>query len=281
MKTKLLLVCALMAGIVLHGHAQTDSTKKETTLTMAAIYSTNASYYGQTAEERLPYVLLNATLRTPFHLYLTAGGYKLLTIDGALSASQLGAGFEFQLGKNVALDLGYIRSFFPEGSPLLQAANTDNASTSFAVDHLFKTELTGDYMFGKEEDYFLTLGNSKRVKIGQFTPKDIVAIEPGVELAAGTQRYYQYYITEGHRLGRLVDLLPITPPGQSQNEPDTTLVQSTDFKMISYTLSLPVYYFRASYAVSASYQLSVLDPNVEALSKKPRSFFNVGFYYQF
>ena len=279
MKTKLFLACTLIGAAAVSGRAQTDSTKRKTTLTLASIYSTNASYYGQTAEERLPYVLLNATLRTPFHLYITAGGYKLLTVDDGISATQLGAGFEFELGKNVELGVGYVRSFFAKDSPLLQAANTDNASLSFAVDHVFKTELTADYMFGNEEDFFVTLGNSKRVKIGQITSKDMVVIQPGIEVAAGTQRYYQAYITEQQRRGGLGGLIPILPPGQP--EPDTVMVQSTDFKMISYTFSLPVYYFRASYAIAATYQLSVLDPNVEAVTRKPRSFFNLGFYYQF
>ncbi|MFC7523088.1 hypothetical protein ACFQRK_03995 [Parapedobacter sp. GCM10030251] len=280
---RLFLAITMVGVATLTGHAQSDSTGRKTSLTLASIYSTNASYYGQTAEERLPYVLLNATLRTPYYFYLTAGGYKLLTIDDGASAAQLGAGFEFELGKNVELGLGYIRSFYAKNSPLLQAANTDNVSASLAVEHAFKTELTGDYMFGKEADYFVTLGNSKKVKIGQFNPEDMIVIEPGIDVVAGTQRYYQYYVSERQRLGRLVDLLPVSPPGlgRSGAETDTVAVQSTDFKMISYTFTLPVYYFRASYAVAVTYQLSVLDPNVEAISRKPRSFLSIGFYYQF
>src|SRR2546428_2967465 len=102
--------------------AQTDSSK--TTLTLAAIYSTNANYYGQTGEEKLPYVLTNATVRFPVGLYFSGSVYKLLnttTGSSAVSAVDLSAGLEFNLSKKVTANLSYSHSFFPSNSPMLKA----------------------------------------------------------------------------------------------------------------------------------------------------------------
>ncbi len=59
---------------------QTDTLKASKTLTLAALYNSNISYYGQVTSERLPYALLNATLRFPSGLYFSVGSYRLLMI---------------------------------------------------------------------------------------------------------------------------------------------------------------------------------------------------------
>lgn len=275
---KYILLAITLSILHLNGIAQETDSVKKTTLTLASIFSTNANYYGQVAEERLPYTLLNATLRTPYYFYITGGGYRLLNNDFASSAYQLGAGFEFELGKTVELDIGYTRSFYPEGSPLLQASNSNNASATISADHVFKTSATVDYAFGNEDDYFITLGNSKQIRLGQITSKDQVIIQPGIEVVAGTQRYYEAYISEQKRQGKLLDFLPGKPP---QTVTDTVITQSNSIKMLSYSFQLPVYYYRSQYAISATYQLSILDPGIEAVSNKPKSFFSLGFFYQF
>lgn len=277
MKVSILLICSLLV-LQLNSFAQEADSVKKTTLTLASVFSTNANYYGQVAEERLPYVLLNATLRTPYYLYITGGGYRLLNPDVAASAYQLGAGFEFELSEKLDLDIGYTRYFYPENSPLLQASNVNNASLSLTAEHMFETMLTADYAFGETDDYFITLGNAKSFRLGQISSKDLVIVKPGIDIVAGTQRYYEAYITEQKRQGKLLDIIPVGPP---QADRDTVITQSTSFKMISYSLSVPVYYYRSQYAIAATYKLSILDPSVEAVSNKPRSFFSLGFFYQF
>jgi hypothetical protein len=67
MKFKLILVLSMI--VALNVKAQQDSLKK-TTITLAAIYSSNISYYGQVTNEKLPYILANATVRFPIGLYI-------------------------------------------------------------------------------------------------------------------------------------------------------------------------------------------------------------------
>ena len=117
--------------------AQTDSTKTTTksTLTLAAIYTNNASYYGQKAAEPTPYVAVAAVYQLKSGIYFTGQTYKLLNDNTSdISAGALGAGINFMMGKKLETDLSYSHSFYPSYSPLLQAANVDNASLAFSLD---------------------------------------------------------------------------------------------------------------------------------------------------
>ena len=104
MKTRILLLLtfSLIAG---NSFAQRDTTQedsKQTTLTIAGIYGNNANYYGQTAEQKLPFILTNASLRLKNGFYFSAGTYKLINEGGPfLSVLDFSAGFEADISKNL------------------------------------------------------------------------------------------------------------------------------------------------------------------------------------
>jgi hypothetical protein len=268
-------------------NTKTDSTEK-TSLIVAAVYSTNANYYGQTSAEKLPYVLTNATVKFPGGLWLSAAAYKLLNIGSGISAANAGAGIDFNLNKSKSLigSLSYTRSFFPENSPLLQAANENTASASLTYDwNYLNSGLSADYAFGSENDWFVSFSNSKLFSLGSlFSNKDYVSIEPALEIVAGTQHFYETY-TENKKvrdklLGKITD--PLFPSkGQGQNQTTTTTVSSSSFDLLSYNLKLPLAYNRSNYVIEGSCQLSMLSDKVQISSGKLRSFFNMSFYYLF
>ena len=56
----------------------TDSVPSKSTLTLAAVYSNNASYYGQRAAEKIPYAAVAVNYQLPSGIYFTGQTYKLL-----------------------------------------------------------------------------------------------------------------------------------------------------------------------------------------------------------
>lgn len=265
--------------------AQTDtekpdtSTTKKTTLTLAAIYTSNASYYGQTADRRLPYILGNATFRLPSQLSFSISSYKLLDSTSGITATILGAGYDFKLAKNLSSSINYSHTFYASNSPLLQASNPDNASASISYAYWLTTGLTLDYAFGSQNDGFLTFSNSKQFNLGSFSDKDEITLEPTIEIVGGTQHFYETYTKEEQiRQKKLIGIIPTQPP---QTKTTSTTTSTTKFNLLSYNFSLPLAYNRNNYVVQATYQLSILSNKVVATSKTPKSFFNLGFYYQF
>lgn len=262
--------------------AQQDSVKK-TTVTLAAMYSSNVSYYGQSTNEKLPYVLANATVRFPVGFYLSAGSYKLLNYGSGISETDIGAGFDYDFNDKFTAGLSYTRSFFPANSPLLQAANQNNvnACLKYAWPWL-KSTLNTDYAFGKQNDFFVSLSHSKEIVIGSFlNKKNALSLEPAIEVVAGTRHFYETYTIEKSRRDKSngKGKAPVSPGNSSSTI--TTTVASDSFNIMSYNFKLPLTLSRANYMAEISYQLSVLGPQAGAELKHEQSFLGLAFYYQF
>lgn len=278
--TSLLLLTCI---VFVKAQAQRDTTRK-TTVTLAALYSSNVSYYGQTTDEKLPYVLANATVRFPFGLYLSAGSYKLLDYGSGISETDLGAGFDYDFTDRLSAGMAYTRSFFPENSPLLQASNENNVNMSaiYAWPWL-KSSFSADYAFGRQTDVFLSLSHSKEIGIGSlFNEKNLVYIEPAFELIAGTRHFYETYTIEKERRDKAngKGKKPVSS-GNPTSEIITTTLAAYNFNLLSYNFKLPLSFNRANYIAEISYQLSVPGPQAAAELKDQQSFFGLAFYYQF
>ncbi len=282
---KLLIILSVLAFGSGLCYAQTDSAHVETakaknTLTLAAVYANNASYYGQQSAEETPYAAVAASYRLKSGLYFTGQTYKLINekTSGA-SAASLGVGVNFMLAKALSADVSYSHSFYPAGSPLLQAANIDNASVGLSHTGWVTTAVTGDYAFGKTNDAFLTAGISKTISLFSIGDRDLVSIAPSADVVGGTQRFFNTYITEKKERDSILGL-PI-PLGGTQTYRDTSTSSATAFNALSYNFKLPLSYSRSHYTVEAAYQLSLLSKQSKADPGKLNSFFTMSFYYQF
>jgi hypothetical protein len=261
-----------------------DSLAKRSTLTLGTSYSNNANYYGQKAAERMPYLLGFASWKHHSGFYFTGMGYRLLNDSSrVVSATAVGAGITFKTGDNVTADLSYSHTFYPSGSPFLQAANANSVSASLTFDNWLSTTANVDYAFGKTNDVFASLGTGKFITLGSLlSPSDFVSITPSAEIVGGTRHFYQSYVTE-KRLRDSVAGLPL-PPLLNETEDQTTSVtskKSTSFDLLTYNFKLPLAYNRATYQIEVGYQLSVLSNKTAPSTGRTNSFFTASFYYQF
>lgn len=259
----------------------TDSVPAKSTLTLAAVYSNNASYYGQRAEENTPYAAVAANYQLKSGIYFAAQSYKLLNEKTSqVSAASVGAGVNFKLGKKFTTDLSYTHSFYPDYSPLLQAGNADNASLAFAHEGWVNTSLTGDYSFGKTNDAFVTGGISKAINLFSIGQSDIVTLSPVAELVGGTQHFYQTYVSKKKVRDSLLGIFP-SPVFGNPSTSHTDTVKTTAFNILSYNFKVPLAYNRTHYTVEAAYQISVLSNQVQSNAGEVNSFLTLSFYYQF
>lgn len=279
LKTIRIATLAILLLLFFKADAQQDSTKA--TLTLAGIYNSNISYYGQVTSEKYPYVLVNATYRLPIGLYFSAGAYKLLNYGSGLSETDLGLGYDYEINDKFTVGAAFSHSFFPSNSPLLHASNANNLNASLTYNWpWFKSAFNADYAFGKEQDLFLSLNNSKDIELGHlFNEKDLLSIEPSFEIVAGTTHFYETYIIEKINRGK-GNGKSDSAPGKS-DQSTTTTVQSNKFKLLSYNFKLPLSFSRANYLAELSYQFSILGNRNEPDVAHQQSFFGVSFYYQF
>jgi len=288
MKTFLLLLIAALGCRA--GLAQTDTTaatadsvKPASTLTIGTVYANNASYYGQKAAEKTPYLAVAASYRHKSGLYLSGLTYKLLNdkSSSSVSAASLGAGISGKLGKRFSADLSYNHTFYPALSPLLQAGNPDNASLGLVYENWLNIGLTGDYAFGKTNDAFATASLSKAINLFSISKKDIVTVTPSADIVAGTQHFYETYITQQKLRDSVLGIILTPITGSPSSGSNTKTVSTTTFNILSYNFKLPLAYNRSHYVIEAAYQLSVLSNYAQTEPGKTNSFFTCSFYYQF
>ncbi|MCF3112046.1 hypothetical protein LL912_24880 [Niabella sp. CC-SYL272] len=256
-----------------------DSVKEKTTLTIAALYGTGIDYYGQTTEQRLPYLALNATVRIPAGLYLSATGFHLFSDSLLMSAAALSAGYGFKISSKLSGDVSFTHTFFPSKSPFLQASSPNMASASLGYAYFLKTALEGDVAFGEQTDYFTTLSNSKSFDFNLSGGRAILNFTPELALTAGTQQYYETYLIEKTNQGKGNG----KGKGNGSNPPGQTTETTINYKkygLLSYNLKLPLSYNRASYLIEAALKLSLLGNNT-ASKGSINSFFTLSAYYQF
>ena len=270
--------------------AQTDSTitatdslpKEKATLTLAVLYANNASYFGQRTQETTPYTALSATYQFINGIYITGLAYKLLNDStSTISAASLGAGISWKFNKKLSGDIRYVQSFYPKLSPLIQAVNKQNISLGLKHNSWLETTISGDYAFGETNDFFVTGGIAKDINLFSLGKKDIVSIKPAINMVAGTQRFYQTYVTEKKFRDSLFGVItgPILgPPASGDN---STTVASKSFDPISLNVELPLSYSRSNYVVEAAVQLSQLSNKAQSGAGKTNSFYTFSFYYQF
>lgn len=278
------LILLITANLTVLAQSSTSDSlqAKKTSLTLAAIYSSNASYYGQTTIERLPYVLANAGIKFPTGFFLSASAYKLINVGSGISGVDLTAGYEFKLSKNLSSGFSYSRSFFPDSSLLLQSTNLNMFSGELNYDWRWLTSgINADYVPGEQGALFLTFNATKSIELGSFSLKDYISLEPLFEVVGSTQRIStteQVPSSPSGGNGPGFIRLPFTRNNQT---PQYKTVEKTSFDLLSYNLKLPLAYNRANYALEAAYQGTILSNNIEGASQKPRSFFSLGFYYIF
>lgn len=281
------IICLLSIKVKAQKDIDSADTKK-TTVTLAAIYSNNVSYYGQTTAEKLPYVLANATVRLPVGLYFSAGAYKLLNVGSGISETDLGVGYDHDFNERFTAGVGYNRSFYPKSSPLLQASNENNLNVTADYNWpWFKSSLSADYAFGQESDVFAGLTNSKLIELGTlFSKEDLLSIEPSIEIVAGTQHFLKTYTEQknkknnGNGNGNGNGNSNGNGNGNG-NSTITTTLPATSFELLSYNFKIPLSYSRSSYMAEVSYQFSILGANAITEAKRQQSFISLGLYYQF
>ena len=255
---------------------------KKPTFILAAIYSSDASYFGQTTTERLPYILAHASVKLPNGFFLSTGTYKLINAGSGISGVDLTAGYEFKLSQNLSSAISYSRSFYPDSSLFLQSTNLNTFSGELNYDWSWLTTgINADYIPGEEGALFLSFNAGKSIEIASFKNNDYISFDPLFTIVGSTQRILTTEqvpsSTSGGKGGGVVRL----PFNKRNEKTQYRTVEKTSFNLLSYNLKLPVAYNYTNYTFEVAYQGTSGGNTVESAWNNARSFFSMGIYYMF
>lgn len=252
----------------------TEEPAPRSVFTLGAIYGNTENYYGQSPQEKYPYMLFYGGYKTKGGISVSVSAEKLLSSGTGIAVMDIYAGYSHHFTKKLTGSFGYSRYFYQKDSPLLGTANENNLNSNLSYQWFIKTGLSANYSFGNQGDMFLSFRNSKMINLGSlFSKRDYISIEPSIDVISGTGSFYDDYTVRTNDRREARNLPPAPPP--------PARMQSSSFGILAYTFSLPLAYNRASYTLEATYQGSVQGNKFSSDTNKPGSIFNLAFYYAF
>jgi hypothetical protein len=198
----------------------------------------------------------------------------------------LGFGYSYKFAKKFSGSLSYTKFLFNEDTQILKSASSNDINFKNTFDwKVLKTGVTLDYLFGKSDDFFVTISNSHYFEssFGVFDNKDYLTFTPSFNMILGTQNFVQRFSKDHNYFGNTgqggspgMYVPPPQPPSESDYQS-----ANRNFTMLNYNIKIPLAYNRPHYTLEASYKYSI-PVNVQGyLTTQRQSFFNLTFYYVF
>jgi hypothetical protein len=262
-----------------HITADTDSVLKEQSVSVGLNYGSDILFFGRTGPIKYPFMNADVIYNTKNGFFVYGSVFKVLGYNPLVDEIDAGAGYLFNYSKSFSGTISYTRFIFnKDAAQVIKSASSNDINFKNSYDwKIAKSSVTFDYLFGKENDYFITLNTSKRIEsnFSIFDDKDYLTINPGVSAVLGTQNFVGRYNTDHANRFFLDD---IYAPGRSPSGVD---YNNGRFNALNYSFKLPIAYNRPHYTLEAAWKYSI-PVNVEgALKNRHEVFFNLSFIYLF
>ena len=268
----------------------TDTTKKSNkkqSLSVGVSYGSDASFFGRTNQTKYPFYTADIIYNSKSGFFVYGSVWKVIGSLPTIDETDLGGGYAYRLSPKFKGSISYTKFLFDDNTQILKSASSNdiNFNNSFNW-NILKTGITMDYLYGKSNDFFVTISNSHYFEssFGVFDDKDYLTFTPGFNVILGTQNFVQRFSHDHDFFGNTVtNPAPGTgtvPPPVPPNEDDYRNA-NRNFTALDYNIKIPLAYNRPHYTLEASYKYSI-PVNVQGfLTTRHQSFFNLTFYYVF
>src|ERR1700744_2926424 len=272
--------CPFVRDTVLKAKADTtDTIVKKASVSAGISYGSDVQFFGRTGPIKYPFVSADAIYNTKNGFFLYTYGVKILGYNPMFDEIDLGGGYFYHYTKQFTGTISYTHFFFNrDAAQVIKSASSNDINWKNTYDFkLFKLNAVADYLFGEEDDIFLTLNATKHFesKFSVFDDKDYLTLDPTVSAIMGTQNFVQRYATD-HEYHLDLDNIYVDNPGAPRLARD-----NSEFNVLNYSFKIPIAYNRPHYTLEFAYKYSI-PVNVEGLLKNHHeSFYYLTFFYVF
>jgi hypothetical protein len=261
--------------------ADTDTIFRKQSVTVGLNYGSDVQFFGRTGPIKYPFLSTDAIYNSKSGFFVYGSAVKVLGYNPLIDEIDLGTGFLLRYSKKFSGTISYTRFIFnKDAASVIKSASSNDINFKNSFDwKIAKSSITGDYLFGDANDYFITFSTSKYIEtsFGIFDDKDYLSFNPTVSAIFGTQNFVGKYYSEHPDKFDLGDLY-IFPPGGTPPSPH---YNNGRFNALNYSFKLPIAYNRPHYTFEAALKYSI-PVNVEgALKNRHELFFNMTFFYIF
>jgi hypothetical protein len=259
--------------------ADSDTVIRKQSASIGVSYGSDVQFFGRTGPITYPFMSTDAIYNTSNGFFVYASGLKVLGYNALFDEIDLGGGYLFNYSKKFTGAISYTRFLFnKDAAQIIKSASSNDINFKNAFDwKIAKSSVILDYLFGKENDIFLTLNTSKYFESSWsiFDDKDYLSFEPTVSVILGTQNFVQRYSQDHAYEVEFNDIFYNNPYNLRQAR------NNGQFNALNYSFKIPIAYNRPHYTFEFSYKYSI-PVNVEGVLKnRHESFYNLTFYYVF
>jgi hypothetical protein len=257
--------------------ADTDTLIRKQSISAGINYGSDALFFGRTGPIKYPYLSTDVIYNTKSGFFVYGSALRLLGYRTSVDEIDVGGGYLYNLSKRFTGAISYTRFIFNKDERIIESSSSNDINLKNSYDwKIAKSSVVLDYLFGKSDDFFVTLNTSKYFETNWsiFDDKDFLSFTPGVSFIFGTQNFVQTYSLDHQSRTAADNIFIYGPNGYNP-------YNNGRFNALNYSFKLPVAYNRPHYTIEASYKYSI-PVNVEgALLNKREAFYNLTFYYVF
>jgi len=259
----------------IHIVADTDTIIRKQSVSVGVNYGSDALFFGRTSPVKYPFVTGDVIYNSKQGFFAYSSILKVLGY-APVDEVDVGGGYFYKLSKQFSGTVSYTRFIFNKQAKVIKSASSNDINLKNSYDWKFlKTSVIADYLFGKSNDFFVTVTNSKYIETSWsiFDDQDYLSFNPSFNFITGTQNFVQRYSVD-HRFKQDIDNIYVYDDPSSAR-------YNRKFKMLNYSFKVPIAYNRPHYTLEASWRYSI-PVNVEGvLENHKESFFNLTFFYLF
>jgi hypothetical protein len=256
--------------------ADSDSVIRKKSVSVGVSYGSDALFFGRTGPIKYPFFTGDAIYNSKSGIFVYGSVLKVLGY-APVDEVDVGGGYFYKFSKSFSGAASYTRFIFNKYANVIKSASSNDINLKNAYDwHIAKSSVMLDYLFGKSNDFFVTVSQAKYIETNWsvFDDQDYLSFNPSVNFIMGTQNFVQRYSLDHSNQHLSAPILP------SANEL-LNARRNRQFNMLNYSFKVPVAYNRPHYTLEASWRYSI-PVNVEGVLENHReSFFYFKFYYIF
>lgn len=257
-------------------YADTDTIIRKRSISVGLNFGSDAMFFGRTGPIRYPFYSADVIYNTKQGFFAYGSLLRLIGYRTSIDEIDIGGGYLYRPSKKFSGSISYTRFIFNKEQRIIESATNNDINFKNAYNWGFlKSTVILDYLFGRSNDFFITLSQSKYFEPNWrlFSNNDYITFNPSISMILGTQNFVQTYNLD-HQTRFLA--ANIYKNGDSPYQ-----YNNGRFNALNYSFKVPIAYNRPHYTFEFAYKYSI-PVNVEGtLRNRKESFYNLTFYYLF
>nr|WP_294793698.1 hypothetical protein [uncultured Mucilaginibacter sp.] len=257
-------------------YADTDTIIRKRSISVGFNFGSDAMFFGRTGPIRYPFYSADVVYNTKQGFFAYGSLLRLIGYRTSIDEVDIGGGYLYRPSKKFSGSISYTRFIFNKEQRIIESATNNDINFKNAYDWgPFKSTVILDYLFGRSNDFFVTINQSKYFEPDWklFSNNDYITFNPSVSIILGTQNFVQTYALDHQTRFVSANIY--------KNDYSPYQYNNGRFNALNYSFKLPIAYNRPHYTFEFAYKYSI-PVNVEGnLMNRRESFYNLTFYYLF